>query len=79
MVPGLLPLSPVPRGRCEQGYMGARCELVDIFPLRGDQGQIVVISLIAGIVVLIVFIVCTCFCVQYVGMGRGDGRCGSGV
>uniref|UniRef100_A0A8C3C4V4 Probetacellulin n=1 Tax=Cairina moschata TaxID=8855 RepID=A0A8C3C4V4_CAIMO len=50
---------------CEQGYMGARCELVDIFPLRGDQGQIVVISLIAGIVVLIVFIVCTCFCVHH--------------
>uniref|UniRef100_A0A493TNG4 Probetacellulin n=1 Tax=Anas platyrhynchos platyrhynchos TaxID=8840 RepID=A0A493TNG4_ANAPP len=34
---------------CEPGYMGARCELVDIFPLRGDRGQIVVISLIAGI------------------------------
>uniref|UniRef100_A0A8B9VGY6 Probetacellulin n=1 Tax=Anas zonorhyncha TaxID=75864 RepID=A0A8B9VGY6_9AVES len=50
---------------CEPGYMGARCELVDIFPLRGDRGQIVVISLIAGIIVLIIFVVCTCFCVQY--------------
>ncbi|EOA97327.1 hypothetical protein Anapl_03844 [Anas platyrhynchos] len=51
--------------RCEPGYMGARCELVDIFPLRGDRGQIVVISLIAGIIVLIIFVVCTCFCVHH--------------
>ncbi|XP_010145644.1 PREDICTED: probetacellulin-like, partial [Eurypyga helias] len=29
---------------CERGYTGARCERVDIFYLRGDQGQIVVIS-----------------------------------
>lgn len=79
MVSGLLSLSPVPRGRCERGYTGARCERVDIFYLRGDRGQIVVISLIAGIVILVVFIICTCLCAQYVGTGRGDGRSGSGV
>ncbi|KAM6429649.1 probetacellulin isoform 2-T2 [Rhynochetos jubatus] len=47
---------------CERGYTGARCERVDIFYLRGDQGQIVVISLIAAIVALIILIVCACFC-----------------
>ncbi|OXB74960.1 UNVERIFIED_CONTAM: hypothetical protein H355_013300 [Colinus virginianus] len=51
---------------CERGYTGARCEQVDIFYLRGDRGQIVVISLIAAIVTLIVFIICACLCAQYV-------------
>uniref|UniRef100_A0A8V5G7G7 Uncharacterized protein n=1 Tax=Melopsittacus undulatus TaxID=13146 RepID=A0A8V5G7G7_MELUD len=54
--------SPVPRGRCERGYTGARCERVDIFYLRGDRGQIVIISLIAAIVTLIILIVCACLC-----------------
>ncbi|XP_061849091.1 probetacellulin isoform X2 [Colius striatus] len=47
---------------CERGYTGARCERVDIFYLRGDQGQIVIISLIAAIVTLIILIVCACLC-----------------
>ena len=70
--------SPVPRGRCERGYTGARCERVDIFYLRGDRGQIVIISLIAAIVTLIVLVVCACLCSQYVaGTGRGAGREGA--
>ncbi|XP_074946169.1 LOW QUALITY PROTEIN: probetacellulin [Phalacrocorax aristotelis] len=47
---------------CEPGYTGARCERVDIFYLRGDRGQIVIISLIAAIVTLIILIVCACLC-----------------
>ncbi|XP_009894282.2 probetacellulin [Dryobates pubescens] len=47
---------------CEQGYTGARCERVDIFYLRGDQGQIVIISVIAAIVTLIILVVCACIC-----------------
>ncbi|XP_029884923.1 probetacellulin isoform X1 [Aquila chrysaetos chrysaetos] len=47
---------------CERGYTGARCERVDIFYLRGDRGQIVIISLIAAIVSLIILIVCACLC-----------------
>ncbi|XP_061209727.1 probetacellulin isoform X1 [Neopsephotus bourkii] len=47
---------------CERGYTGARCERVDIFYLRGDRGQIVIISLIAAIVTLIILIVCACLC-----------------
>lgn len=63
----------MPRGRCERGYTGARCEKVDLFYLRGDQGQIVIISLIVGIVTLIILIVGICLCSQYVG-GKGRGR-----
>ncbi|XP_014816391.1 PREDICTED: probetacellulin isoform X2 [Calidris pugnax] len=47
---------------CERGYTGSRCERVDIFYLRGDRGQIVIISLIAAIVTLIIFVVCACLC-----------------
>ncbi|XP_060043851.1 probetacellulin isoform X3 [Erinaceus europaeus] len=32
---------------CDDGYAGARCERVDVFYLRGDRGQILVICLIA--------------------------------
>ncbi|XP_010573905.1 PREDICTED: probetacellulin [Haliaeetus leucocephalus] len=49
---------------CERGYTGARCERVDIFYLRGDRGQIVIISLIAAIVSLIILIICACLCSQ---------------
>ena len=48
---------------------------MDIFYLRGDRGQIVIISLIAAIVTLIVVVVCACLCSQYVG---GTGREGKG-
>ncbi|XP_042671248.1 probetacellulin isoform X1 [Centrocercus urophasianus] len=54
-----------PACMCERGYTGARCEQVDIFYLRGDRGQIVVISLIAAIVTLIVFVVCVCLCAHH--------------
>lgn len=70
------PLPPL--RRCEQGYTGARCERVDIFYLRGDQGQIVIISLIAAIVTLIILVVCACLCSQYVWeQGQGAGREGA--
>lgn len=53
-----------PPCRCERGYTGSRCERVDIFYLRGDRGQIVIISLIAAIVTLIILVVCACLCSQ---------------
>lgn len=37
---------------CDEGYAGARCERVDLFYLRGDRGQILVICLIAVMVIL---------------------------
>ncbi|KAM6450010.1 probetacellulin isoform 1-T1 [Liasis olivaceus] len=50
---------------CERGYTGERCERLDLFYLRGDQGQIVVVSLIAVMVILIVLIACICTCTHY--------------
>ncbi|XP_030421098.1 probetacellulin isoform X2 [Gopherus evgoodei] len=47
---------------CEKGYTGARCERVDIFYLRGDQGPVVVICLIVAMVVLVGLIICICIC-----------------
>ncbi|NWX91703.1 BTC protein, partial [Nothoprocta pentlandii] len=47
---------------CEQGYTGARCERVDLFYLRGDRDQIIIISLIAAGAALVVLIVCACLC-----------------
>ncbi|XP_009468822.1 PREDICTED: probetacellulin, partial [Nipponia nippon] len=55
---------------CERGYTGSRCEKVDIFYLRGDRGQIVIISLIAAIVTLIILIVCACLCSHHCLMQR---------
>ncbi|NXC52276.1 BTC protein, partial [Aleadryas rufinucha] len=59
---------------CERGYSGARCERVDLFYLRGDQGQIVIISLIAAIVTLIILMVGICLCCRYVGERGRKGR-----
>ncbi|XP_042328865.1 probetacellulin isoform X2 [Sceloporus undulatus] len=50
---------------CEKGYTGARCDRLDLFYLRGDQGQMVVVSLIAVMVLLIILVVCICICTHY--------------
>nr|XP_020662866.1 probetacellulin isoform X3 [Pogona vitticeps]XP_020662867.1 probetacellulin isoform X3 [Pogona vitticeps] len=55
----------VPACHCEKGYTGARCERLDLFYLRGDQGQIVVVSLIAVMVLLIILIASMCICTHY--------------
>ncbi|XP_029455792.1 probetacellulin isoform X1 [Rhinatrema bivittatum] len=50
---------------CEAGYTGARCERLDLFYLRSDRVQIVVISLIAAMVALVAIIICTCVCYHH--------------
>ncbi|XP_060104139.1 probetacellulin-like [Heteronotia binoei] len=50
---------------CERGFTGARCERLDLFYLRGDQGQIVVIALIVVLVMLIILVVGLCTCAHY--------------
>ncbi|XP_066484705.1 probetacellulin [Tiliqua scincoides] len=50
---------------CERGYTGTRCERLDLFYLRGDQSQIVVVSLVAVMVMLIILIVCICTGTHY--------------
>ncbi|XP_054342483.1 probetacellulin [Pongo pygmaeus] len=47
---------------CDEGYIGARCERVDLFYLRGDRGQILVICLIAVMVVFIILVIGVCTC-----------------
>ncbi|XP_028928836.1 probetacellulin [Ornithorhynchus anatinus] len=47
---------------CETGYSGARCERADLFYLRGDRGQIVVICLIAAMMTVIILVICICSC-----------------
>lgn len=50
---------------CERGFTGARCERLDLFYLRGDQGQIVVAALIAVLVMLIILVAGLCACAHY--------------
>ncbi|XP_073898100.1 probetacellulin isoform X1 [Castor canadensis] len=47
---------------CDEGYTGARCERVDLFYLRGDRGQILVICLIAVMVIFIILVIGVCTC-----------------
>ncbi|KAL4680132.1 hypothetical protein H8957_007371 [Semnopithecus entellus] len=47
---------------CDEGYIGARCERVDLFYLKGDRGQILVICLIAVMVVFIILVIGVCTC-----------------
>ncbi|XP_008265965.1 probetacellulin isoform X2 [Oryctolagus cuniculus] len=47
---------------CDEGYTGARCERVDLFYLRGDRRQILVICLIAVMVIFIVLVIGVCTC-----------------
>ncbi|XP_055967135.1 probetacellulin [Sorex fumeus] len=47
---------------CEEGYAGARCERIDLFYLREDRGQVVVICLIAVMVFFIILVVGVCAC-----------------
>nr|XP_033816423.1 probetacellulin [Geotrypetes seraphini] len=50
---------------CDEGYTGSRCERLDLFYLRSDREQIVVISLIAAMIALIVLTVITCVCYHH--------------
>ncbi|KAG9480389.1 hypothetical protein GDO78_012063 [Eleutherodactylus coqui] len=47
---------------CEQGYTGSRCERLDLFYLKEDRGQLVVIGLIIVMVALIIVIISICIC-----------------
>ncbi|XP_075058319.1 probetacellulin [Mixophyes fleayi] len=47
---------------CERGYTGSRCEYLDLFYLKEDRGQLVVIGLIVAMVILIIVIICICIC-----------------
>lgn len=50
-----------PSCRCDPGYVGSRCEFLDIDWLKGDRRQIIIIGVIVGLVLLILFVVLICF------------------
>ncbi|XP_058271999.1 probetacellulin isoform X2 [Hemibagrus wyckioides] len=53
-----------PTCKCETGYIGARCEYLDLGWLVGEQREIVIISIISGLVILLLIIVFICICAQ---------------
>ncbi|KAI4893193.1 hypothetical protein NFI96_018501, partial [Prochilodus magdalenae] len=53
-----------PACRCESGYIGARCEYLDLGWLVGDRKEIVIAGVVAGLVFLLLVIVFICICAQ---------------
>ncbi|KAM9331484.1 probetacellulin [Gastrophryne carolinensis] len=51
-----------PSCRCDKGYTGARCNYVDLFYLKEDRGQLVVIILIITMVTFVIAIISVCIC-----------------
>uniref|UniRef100_A0A8C7GLP7 Betacellulin, epidermal growth factor family member n=1 Tax=Oncorhynchus kisutch TaxID=8019 RepID=A0A8C7GLP7_ONCKI len=51
-----------PSCRCERGYIGSRCEYVDLASRLGDKRQIIVACVIAVLVFLILLITFICIC-----------------
>ncbi|XP_078060805.1 probetacellulin-like [Mustelus asterias] len=49
---------------CKFGYVGSRCELVDMFYQTGKQDRFIIIGLILSMLVLIILIIITCICVH---------------
>ncbi|TNN55521.1 Probetacellulin [Liparis tanakae] len=51
-----------PSCRCQRGYIGSRCEYLDLDWRIGEKRQIVIVCIIAGLVLLILLIVFMCLC-----------------
>ncbi|XP_070845494.1 probetacellulin isoform X2 [Chaetodon trifascialis] len=51
-----------PSCRCQPGYIGSRCEYLDLDWRIGEKQQIIIACVIAGLVFLVVFIVFICIC-----------------
>ncbi|GLD55478.1 probetacellulin-like protein [Lates japonicus] len=51
-----------PSCRCQQGYIGSRCEYVDLDWRIGEKRQIIIACVIAGLISLILLIVFICIC-----------------
>lgn len=46
--------------RCKSGYMGSRCEYLDLDWRRGEKREIIIVCIIAGLVLLILLIIFVC-------------------
>ncbi|XP_078127847.1 probetacellulin isoform X1 [Sander vitreus] len=51
-----------PSCRCQRGYIGGRCEYLDLDWRIGEKRQIIIACVIAGLVFLILVIVFICIC-----------------
>ncbi|XP_028274481.1 probetacellulin [Parambassis ranga] len=51
-----------PSCRCQHGYVGSRCEYVDLDWQKGEKRKVIIVCTIAGLVLLITLIVFICFC-----------------
>ncbi|XP_020378073.1 probetacellulin-like isoform X1 [Rhincodon typus] len=49
---------------CKFGYIGSRCEFLDIFYLTGRRDKFIVVGLVLAILLLMIAIIITCFCVH---------------
>lgn len=49
-----------PSCRCEHGYVGSRCEYVQLDWQRGEKRHIIIVSVIAGLVLLIIVLIFIC-------------------
>uniref|UniRef100_A0A673C9T4 Betacellulin, epidermal growth factor family member n=1 Tax=Sphaeramia orbicularis TaxID=375764 RepID=A0A673C9T4_9TELE len=45
-----------PSCRCQRGYIGSRCEYMDLDWLKGDKRQILIICVVTGLVLLILLL-----------------------
>ncbi|XP_056146864.1 probetacellulin isoform X3 [Lampris incognitus] len=52
----------IPSCRCDRGFIGSRCEYVDLGWQIGEQRQIIIVCVITGLVFLILLIVFICIC-----------------
>lgn len=55
----------VPSCVCEIGYVGSRCELVDILFLKNERKRIIAASLAAALLGLFILIICLCLCLRH--------------
>ncbi|AWP15427.1 putative protransforming growth factor alpha-like [Scophthalmus maximus] len=53
-----------PSCRCQHGYIGSRCEYVDLDWRRGEKRQIIIACVIAVLVILILLIIFIGICSQ---------------
>ncbi|TNM92310.1 probetacellulin [Takifugu flavidus] len=51
-----------PSCRCERGFVGSRCEYLELDWWRGEKQQILIICIVAGLVLLILLILFICLC-----------------
>ncbi|XP_072439871.1 probetacellulin-like isoform X2 [Chiloscyllium punctatum] len=52
---------------CKFGYVGSRCEFLDVFYRTGKRDQFIVVGLVLAILLLMIAIIVICFCVQLIG------------